>query len=91
VRRSLRRDALVNQERVLAPDATQLGLHAVAAAVRAGIRKIEYSGEYHPVAVAGEPCEHPGNRGSAVPVGAGAYRQALRSGTVVMLCRSARG
>lgn len=31
-----------------APDATELGLNAVDAAVRAGVRKIVYSGVYHP-------------------------------------------
>lgn len=82
-----------------ASDATTLGLNVVAAAVRAGVRKVVYSGVYHPsLSLA--------NHASTRPIEealyhsdmkfvvlqpamfmqglAGAWHQALRTGTVVM-------
>lgn len=82
-----------------APDATQMALEAVAAAVRAGVRKVVYSGVYHPslslVNHAGtRPVEEALYRSDLEFVVlqpamfmqglAGAYQQALQTGTVVM-------
>ncbi len=82
-----------------APDATRLALNAVEAAVRAGVRKVVYSGVYHPSL---SLVNHAGTRAveealyrselAFVVVQpamfmqglAGAYAQALESGTVVM-------
>ncbi len=82
-----------------APDATRLALNAVEAAVRAGVRKIVYSGVYHPSL---SLVNHAGTRAVEEALYrselafvvlqpamfmqglAGAYAQALESGTVVM-------
>lgn len=81
-----------------APQATQMALDAVAAAVRAGVRKVVYSGVYHPslslVNHAGtRPVEESLYRSDLEFVVlqpamfmqglAGAYQQALQTGTVV--------
>lgn len=81
------------------PDATQMALNAVAAAARAGVRKIVYSGVYHPSL---SLVNHAGTRAVEEALYrsdlafvvlqpamflqglAGAYQQALKSGTVVM-------
>ena len=82
-----------------APNATQMGLNAVQAAVRAGVRKIVYSGVYHPSLSLS-------NHASTRPIEdalyqsdlyfvvlqpamfmqglAGVWQQALRTGTLVM-------
>lgn len=82
-----------------APDATRLGLNAVAAAARAGVSKVVYSGVYHPslslVNHAGtRPIEEALYRSNLAYVVlqpamfmqglAGVYDQALRAGKVVM-------
>jgi len=82
-----------------APEATQMALDAVAAAVRAGVRKVVYSGVYHPslslVNHAGtRPVEEALYRSDLEFVVlqpamfmqglAGVYQQALQTGTVVM-------
>jgi len=82
-----------------APDATRMALNAVEAAVRNGVRKVVYSGVYHPslslVNHAGtRPVEEALYRSDLAFVVlqpamflqglAGAYEQALKSGTVVM-------
>ena len=82
-----------------APDATQLGLNAVEAAVRSGVRKIVYSGVYHPSLslvnhASTRPIEEALYRSDLAFVVlqpamflqglAGTYRQALQTGTVVM-------
>ncbi len=82
-----------------APDATGLGLSAVAAAVRAGVGKVVYSGVYHPSLslvnhASTRPIEEALYRSDLAFVVlqpamflqglAGAYQQALQSGTVVM-------
>lgn len=82
-----------------AADATQLGLNAVEAATRAGVGKVVYSGVYHPsLSLANHASTRPveealyhSDLAFTVLQPAmfmqgliGAYRQALRSGTVVM-------
>jgi len=82
-----------------APDATRLALNAVESAVRAGVRKVVYSGVYHPSL---SLVNHAGTRAVEEALYrselafvvlqpamflqglAGAYQQALESGTVVM-------
>ncbi len=82
-----------------ASDATQLGLNAVAAAVRAGVGKVVYSGVYHPSLslvnhASTRPIEQALYRSDLAFVVlqpamfvqglAGAYQQARKSGTMVM-------